>query len=190
MPFAVNNEHLLGEHNRQDILFAFEAAKHFGVDTAAAERAVEKFSGIEHRMEKVGTFRGITFYNDCIATIPHAVECAVEALKNVDTLIFGGMDRGLDYSEFENYLKKSNIKNLIGTPETGHKICDKIEGAPQKTVYKAANLDEAVKKAYEVTAKGKICLLSPAASSYNCYKNFEEKGKHYKKLVREYGKED
>lgn len=59
-----------------------------------------------------------------------------------------------------------------------------------KTVYKAANLDEAVKKAYEVTAKGKICLLSPAASSYNCYKNFEEKGKHYKKLVREYGKED
>ena len=190
LPFAVNNEHLLGEHNRQDILFAFEAAKHFGVDTAAAERAVEKFSGIEHRMEKVGTFCGITFYNDCIATIPHAVECAVEALKNVDTLIFGGMDRGLDYSEFENYLKKSNIKNLIGTPETGHKICDKIEGAPQKNVYKAANLDEAVKKAYEVTEKGKICLLSPAASSYNCYKNFEEKGKHYKKLVREYGKED
>ena len=57
-----------------------------------------------------------------------------------------------------------------------------------KNVYKAANLDEAVKKAYEVTEKGKICLLSPAASSYNCYKNFEEKGKHYKKLVREYGK--
>lgn len=70
------------------------AAKHFGATDRDCEQAVRNYKGIEHRMEKVGTFCGITFYNDCIATIPHAVLCAVDALKTVDTLIVGGKDRG------------------------------------------------------------------------------------------------
>lgn len=188
LPFEVRNEHLLGVHNRQDILFAYRAAKILGASDADCEKGVENFSGIEHRMEKVGTFKGITFYNDCIATIPHAVECAVEALKTVDTLIFGGKDRGIDYSEFCEYLEKCSVKNLIGTPETGHKIIDRLEkDACPKTLVKADDLEEAVKEAYKLTAEGKICLLSPAASSYNVYKNFEQKGKHYKELIRKYG---
>ena len=188
LPFEVRNEHLLGVHNKQDVIFAYRAAKTFGVSDTACEKGVECFSGIEHRMEKVGTFKGVTFYNDCIATIPHAVECAVEALKNVDTLIFGGKDRGIDYSEFCDYLEKCSVKNLIGTPETGHKIIDKLsKDACPKRLVKAADLEEAVKEAYKLTAEGKICLLSPAASSYNVYKNFEEKGRHYKELIKRYG---
>lgn len=187
LPFEVRNEHLLGEHNRQDVLFAYNAAKIFGADDSACEKGVENFSGIEHRMEKVGTYKGITFYNDCIATIPHAVECAVEALKKVDTLIIGGKDRGIDYSEFVDYLLNCSVSNIIGTPETGHNIADEmLKKGAQKTVIKAADLEEAVEKAYEVTALDKICLLSPAASSYNVYKNFEEKGRHYKELIKKY----
>lgn len=188
LPFEVRNEHLLGVHNKQDVIFAYRAAKTFGVSDKDCEKGVENFSGIEHRMEKVGTFKGVTFYNDCIATIPHAVECAVEALKNVDTLIFGGKDRGIDYSEFCDYLEKCSVKNLIGTPETGHKIIDKLsKDACPKRLVKAADLEEAVKEAYKLTAEEKICLLSPAASSYNVYKNFEEKGRHYKELIKRYG---
>lgn len=188
LPFEVTNEHLLGEHNRQDILFAYNAVKTLGVSDEECRKGVENFSGIEHRMEKVGTFKQITFYNDCIATIPHAVECAIEALKEVDTLIFGGKDRGIDYSEFCEYLENCSVKNLIGTPETAHKILDKLEKAnSKKNLVKANDLDEAVRKAYELTEKGKICLLSPAASSYNVYKNFEQKGKHYKELIKKYG---
>lgn len=187
LPFEVRNEHLLGEHNRQDVLFAYNAAKIFGADDSACEKGVENFSGIEHRMEKVGTYKGVTFYNDCIATIPHAVECAVEALKKVDTLIIGGKDRGIDYSEFVDYLLNCSVSNIIGTPETGHNIADEmLKKGAQKTVIKAADLEEAVEKAYEVTALDKICLLSPAASSYNVYKNFEEKGRHYKELIKKY----
>lgn len=188
LPFEITNEHLLGVHNRQDVLFAYNAAKTFGVSDGDCEKGAENFSGIEHRMEKVGTFKGITFYNDCIATIPHAVECAVEALKTVDTLIIGGKDRGLDYSEFACWLAASNIGNIIGTPETGHSIVNAIRAkGSDKTLICAADLDEAVRAAYEKTEKGKICLLSPAASSYNVYKNFEFKGRHYKELVNKYG---
>lgn len=188
LPFEITNEHLLGVHNRQDVLFARQAAKFFGANDGACEKGVMNFKGIEHRMEKVGTFKGVTFYNDCIATIPHAVECAVEALKTVDTLIIGGKDRGLDYSEFAEFLAKSGIANILGTPETGHSIVKMIkEINPVKNALCPENLEEAVKLAYELTEKGKICLLSPAASSYNVYKNFEEKGKHYKELIKKYG---
>lgn len=187
LPFDIHNEHLLGEHNTQDVLFAYEASRIFGVTKEQAKSAVDAFSGIENRMENIGKYKGITFYNDCIATIPHSVICAAEALKNVDTLIFGGMDRGLDYSEFKAYLINSGIKNIIGTPETGNKICAELEKKCDKNIYSASDLEDAVKYAFEHTDKGKICLLSPAAPSYNLYKNFEEKGKHYKQLVRQYG---
>lgn len=188
LPFAVENAHLAGVHNRQDVLFARAAAAQFGATDRDCEAAVRDFQGIEHRMEKVGTFKGITFYNDCIATIPHAVLCAVEAIGTVGTLIVGGKDRGLDYSGFVEALKNSKIQNIIGTPATGHTIVHALEAAdaPQRVLC-AADLEEAVRLAYQYTEAGKACLLSPAASSYNVYKNFEEKGRHYKALVKEYG---
>lgn len=188
LPFAVENEHLAGVHNRQDVLFARAAAAQFGATDCDCEAAVRDFQGIEHRMEKVGTFKGITFYNDCIATIPHAVLCAVEAIGTVGTLIVGGKDRGLDYSGFVTDLRNSQISTIIGTPATGHTIVHALEAAdaPQRVLC-AADLEEAVRLAYQYTEAGKACLLSPAASSYNVYKNFEEKGRHYKALVKEYG---
>lgn len=188
LPFAVKNEHLAGVHNRQDVLFARAAAARFGATDSDCAAAVLEYAGIEHRMEKVGTFQGITFYNDCIATIPHAVMCAVEALGNVGTLIVGGKDRGLDYSDFVTTLQNSKITTIIGTPATGHAIVHALgsTGTAQRT-FAAADLDEAVRLAYQYTETGKACLLSPAASSYNVYKNFEEKGRHYKSLVRKYG---
>lgn len=187
LPFAVENEHLAGVHNRQDVLFARAAAAQFGATDCDCEAAVRNFQGIEHRMEKVGTFKGITFYNDCIATIPHAVLCAVEAIGTVGTLIVGGKDRGLDYSGFVTDLRNSQISTIIGTPATGHTIVHALEAAdaPQRMLC-AADLEEAVRLAYQYTEAGKACLLSPAASSYNVYKNFEEKGRHYKALVKEY----
>lgn len=185
LPFAVDNPHLAGEHNRHDVLYAYNAASVFGVSAESAKKAVDDFEGIEHRMEKVGTYKNITFYNDCIATIPHAVMCAVNALK-ADTLIMGGKDRGIDYREFAVDLENSRLSVIIGTKSAGHKIIDMMRDS-KKTLIKAENLEEAVKKAFEKTAPGGICILSPAASSYNEYKNFEEKGRHYKELIKEYG---
>ena len=187
IPFKAENPHLIGIHNKHDILLAYNAAKTLGATAEGAEKAIADFEGIEHRMECVGTYKGITFYNDCIATIPHAVMCAVEAL-GAKTLIFGGMDRGIDYTDFARDLEEIGLSVLIGTKTTGHKIIDMMsENGTVKKLIKAENIEDAVIKAYENTGKGGICILSPAAPSYNEYKNFEEKGRFYKTCVRKYG---
>ena len=183
------NSRLIGKHSHQDIFFAQAVASLFGADNEAVARGVASFQGIPHRMEPVGVYKGIGFYNDSIATIPHAVECAVEALGNIDTLIFGGLDRGISYDEFAEYLNICPIRNIIGMPETGIKICKMLQNmGSQKKILPVEDMEEAVKTAYAVTEQGCTCLLSPAAPSYNVYKNFEYKGNHFKELVEKFGK--
>ncbi len=181
------NENLKGSHTHQDIFFAVNAARCLGIADDAIVNGIRAFEVIAHRLEKVGTWKDITFYNDSIATIPYAVMCGITALEKVDTLIFGGMDRGIDYSGFINDLNQSKINNLIGLPETGEMIINELKKVGcTKNMIIVDTMDEAVEAAYKFTEKGKICLFSPAASSYNRYKNFEEKGNHYKELVKEY----
>lgn len=184
---AAGNDRLKGAHNRQNVCFAATVARCLDLDEEDIVTAIKDFKGIEHRMEPVGEYCGIRFYNDSIATIPHAVESAIEALEQVDTLIFGGMDRGIDYSGFDAYLEKCGVRNLIGMPETGEKICNALlERGCTKNIIIAPTMDDAVDAAFRFTQPGKVCLFSPAASSYNMYKDFEEKGNHFKRLVREW----
>lgn len=178
-------ENLKGKHNKADIDYAVTVAKILDVEDKFIKKALTDYKGLEHRMEKVGTFKEITFYNDAIATVPKAVIYAIDALKEVDTLIFGGMDRKINYSDFVEALKNSNIRNFICMPETGNKIGKELE--KDKNVFYLEKMQDVVKKAYEVTEKGKICLMSPAAPSYNRYRDFEEKGRKFKEYIRKFG---
>lgn len=179
--YVDNSErHILGNHNLQNIMFVLYICKILNLDLNKAIEVINNFNPLEHRMEFVGTFDNIKFYNDSIATIPEATINCIDALKDVDTLIFGGMDRGIDYDSFIEYLNNSNISNFICMPETGYKIGKHLN----KNVYFIEELKDAVNKAYEVTKKGNSCLLSPAASSYNKFKNFEEKGRLYKEYIK------
>lgn len=181
---ATLNNNLKGKHNRQDIGFAAAAAKCMGVSEDAIRAAIEKFPGIPNRMEYFGTFGGVDYYNDSIATIPEAVLCAVDAIGNVGTLIIGGLDRGIDYEDFENQLSVLDIDNIVCLPETGHKIGDALLKKGCKAhIEKVMDLPEGVKFAVEHTKQGKACIMSPAAASYNVYRDFEEKGNHFKQLV-------
>lgn len=180
-----NERNLVGNHNLSNIMFCLLLSNLLGLNNDKVTKSINEFNGLEHRMEFVGIYDDIIYYNDTIATIPDATINAIETLKNVDTLIFGGMDRGIDYNPLLNYLINSNIKNLICMPTTGYNIGKIIEeNIKTKNIYYIELLEDAVDKAKEVTEKGKICLLSPAASSYEYFKNFEEKGKKYKELVR------
>ena len=178
--------YLLGDHNLIDIMFALTISDLFNLNNDKTIQTIDGFKGLEHRLELVGTYDSVIYYNDAIATIPEATINAIKTLKEVDTLIFGGMDRGINYDSLIAFLAQSNVKNLIAMKDTGYSIGHKIEtyGTNNKLYY-VDDLKEAVLLAKKYTKKGKICLLSPAAPSYNAFKNFEEKGKQYKKLVKE-----
>lgn len=135
-------------------------------------------------MEYIGKYDGIKFYNDTIATIPEATISAIKTIKDVDTLIFGGLNREIDYKFFIDFLCNSKIKNLIGMPTTGTMILKEIEKRTNKRLFYADTLEEAHEIALKVTEKDKSCLLSPAAASYEFFKNFEEKGEFFEKIVK------
>jgi UDP-N-acetylmuramoylalanine--D-glutamate ligase len=172
---------LLGEHNTANIIFSLLVANIMNLDMNKAIQSISAFKPLDYRIQCVGNYNDITFYVDTLATIPEATIQSIETLNNVDTLIFGGMDRGIDYKEFINYLNNSSINNLICMPSTGYKIGKEIVN---KKVYFISDLEEAVKKAKEVTSKDKICLLSPAASSYEYFKNYAEKAEAFIKYVK------
>lgn len=179
------NDYLHGEHFRYDILFAMHAAHDLGIADEAILRGVAAFRGAPHRLQFVGEYAGVKWYDDAIATIPRAVECGVDGLGDVDTLIIGGMDRGLDYSEFEDYLCACNVRNIVCLPDTGHAIGQNlIRRRCGKLIYQAEDMEQAVQMAANITEKGKSCLLSPAASSYNVYRNFEHKGDDFQRCIR------
>ncbi len=183
--FIINRDDLktklMGDHNLVNIMFTLLVANIYRLDINKAMETIRNFTPLEHRMEYVGKYKDIIFYNDAIATIPEATISACKTLKNVSTLIFGGLDRNIDYSELIEYLNNSSIDNFICMPTTGHKLAKSLN---QDKVILVDTLEEAVEKAYKVTKKDKICLLSPAAASYEFFKNFEEKGNKYKELVK------
>lgn len=172
--------YLVGDHNLTNILFVLKIAIILNLDIKQTIQTINTFKPLEHRMEYVGEFNNIKYYNDTIATIPEATISCLKALKIVDTIIFGGMDRGINYEPLITYFNESNIENFICMPETGYKLSNLIK---KGKVYKVNTLDEAVDIAKKVTKTA--CLLSPAAPSYNAFKNFEEKGNYYKKLVKD-----
>lgn len=172
---------LIGDHNLKNIMFAILVSSIYNLDLSKTLQTIKNFKPLEHRMEYVGKYKNIHFYNDSIATIPEATISACETLKDVDTLIFGGMDRNIEYQNLIDYLNNSNIANFICMPTTGHKLANLLD---KDRVIKVDTLEEAVDVAFEVTKKNSICLLSPAASSYEYFKSFEEKGNRYKELVQ------
>lgn len=176
-----DKRNLIGNHNLENIMVVLLVSELLNLDLDKSVHAINNFNGLEHRLEYVGTHDEILYYNDSIATIPQATINAISSLKIVDTLIFGGMDRGIDYTYFIDYLNNCSVRNLICMPSTGYKIGKCING---KRVYFVSTLSDAVLLAKKITEKNKICLLSPAAPSYEYFKNFEEKGKVYKELVR------
>lgn len=179
---------LPGTHNYYNIMAAILACKLKHISDEAILQHLNTFTGLEHRIEFVGRFNNIKFYNDSISTIPEAAIAAVRSLKDVDTLILGGFDRGIDYSQLIEFLINNPVKNIVFTGAAGERILSEWQksGRKPENFIVEYNFEQIVAFAYQHTQAGKSCLLSPAAASYNQFKNFEERGTLFKTLVASY----
>lgn len=180
--YTDGKRNLIGDHNLKNIMFVVGISKLLNFDMDKVANTIFNFKPLEFRMEDLGIHDNIHFYVDTIATIPEATINATKSLDNIDTLIFGGEDRNTDYTEFINYLKSSPIRNLICMYDTGFKIKPYLKDT-NKNVFFTRDMREAYKIAVENTLPNKICILSPAASSKDVFKDFEEKGTLFKALV-------
>lgn len=199
-PFSITDDNLgalweiplAGKFNLQNIMAAVTAASLCGVTPEAIRAAIREFRPLPHRLEPVGTYNGVTFYDDSIATVPDATLAALDALgPGVQTLILGGHERNLDFSDFGANLP-GNIKSVILFPPTGERIWKAILGYSRNSTLPEAffvsGMEEAVKIAYARTEPGKICLLSPASPSFGTFKDYRERGDSFKAFVKELSK--
>lgn len=183
-----NATSLKGFHNFFDISVAFAVCNDLGVKSDGFKKALETYKPLPHRLEFAGEFDGIKFYDDSISTIPKTAIEAMNTIKDTDTVILGGMDRGIDYTPLIEYLENSDISNIILMEATGHRIAEEIKKFHNK-LYNSGriklvnHLEDAVKLSKEITSKGKSCVMSPAAASYGTFKNFEERGEKYKSYI-------
>ena len=147
-----------------------------GLNPLDCEKAFQTFTPLPHRLQKVSEKGGVLYINDSIATLPEPVIAALDTFQDRPiTLIVGGWDGGYDYTELNKVIQDRKILALA-LPDTGEKIT---------TPYHVSNMCEAVHLAHEKTPMGGVVLMSPGAPSYNQYKNFEERGEDFIRLVNE-----
>ncbi len=183
-----NDIRLLGHHNAFDIAVVYALANRAFIGDDTFTQALKTYEPLPHRLQPIGEYGGIRFYDDSISTIGETTINALETLKDTDTVLIGGMERGIDYSVLTRYLATSAVPHVILMEATGKRIYAETMALspvdPERFVV-VEHLEDAVKLAKEVTAKGKVCLLSPAAASYGIFKNFEERGDVFQELIRE-----
>ncbi|OHA76518.1 MAG: UDP-N-acetylmuramoylalanine--D-glutamate ligase [Candidatus Wildermuthbacteria bacterium RIFCSPLOWO2_12_FULL_40_9] len=196
--FHTANYRLKGEFNLVNTMAAIIVGRILNVPLAKITNAVKNFKGMPYRLEFVGKYSGVDFYNDSLATIPQATIAAIEALGDrIGAIILGGFESGLDYSKLARVIAQRKIKNLILFPTTGGKIAKAVKKYFRFNKSKKAinyffvnDMKEAIKLSLENTEKGDICLLSPASPSFGVFKNYKERGDLFKKYIKVYGKKN
>lgn len=178
---------LPGKHNIENYMAAIGATFHLAAPKAV-EQVAKNFGGVEHRIELVRVLNDVKFYNSSIDSSPSRSTAALRSFSQKIIMIAGGYDKNLDYHALgDEICEHTKILILCGA------TADKIENATrnsglyrenQPKIYRCSNLDECVSLSRELSEGGDIVILSPASASFDQFKNFEERGKYFKNLVR------
>jgi UDP-N-acetylmuramoylalanine--D-glutamate ligase len=172
---------LKGKHNQYNTMAAAVASSVVGIRKNKIRDAVASFESLEHRMEKVATIRGVDYINDSKATNVNSTWFALESMEKPVVLILGGVDKGNDYSLIKDMVH-DKVKAIICLGIDNHKLHEAFDNSVS-VITDALSADEAVAKAYKLSEKGDVVLLSPACASFDLFKNYEDRGLQFKKAV-------
>ena len=174
--------HIPGSHNIENILTVIALAYALGVPVETIHRIISEFHGVEHRLERVKTLDGITFYNDSKATNVDSVVKALESFDQSVILLAGGHDKMTPLEDFMQ-LVKHHTKAVIFMGEAADRFEAAAKEAGVYPIYRASSMKDAVEQGYKLATQGDIVLLSPACSSFDWYSCFEERGDDFKNCV-------
>jgi len=200
IPFSLNDKDLtkfikgshsplVGSHNLYNTIPAVIVGRNLGLTDEQISKGIETFVPVSHRIELVKTVSGVKFYNDSAASAPEATVAAIKAFeKNPLILIVGGSEKGVDFNHLAEVIIDHNVKYLVLFPTTGEKVVNSIRKIDNKhplleNKKLANNMSEAVKISKESAIDGDVVLLSPASASFNMFKNYEDRGNQFKRLV-------
>ena len=178
---------LRGEHNWENVAAAVSVAKILKISDRDILGVLSTFKGLEHRLELVGVKDGRSFYNDSFATGPQPTIAAIKSFTEPLTLIFGGYDKGLDYEELcQEISQRKNINNIILIGDIRERLKKELnkKGFSGKIIdLEHSLMGKIVETAYKNTSKGGVILLSPAAASFDMFKDYKDRGNQFKKAV-------
>ncbi len=176
---------LVGLHNFENVMCAAAVALFDGMDIEAIRNVLRSFAGVEHRIEFVGEFDGVRYYNDSKGTNPAAAIKGINAMKWPTLLIGGGYDKQSSYEEWINCFD-GKVKYLVLIGQTKEKIAAAAEGCgfEKDRIILCEDLKEAVDFCKKNAVSGDAVLLSPACASWGQFDNYEQRGDIFKEYVR------
>ncbi len=179
---ATSEISIKGVHNLYNSMAATLASQVMGVNVASIRSTLKNFKGVEHRLELVGEVNGVKYINDSKATNVDSVWYALKAYENPIVLLLGGRDKGNDYSELNEEVKK-HVKTIIAIGESADKVEKSFRSMTKIT--RATSMKEAIEIASSISIAGDIVLLSPACASFDWFENYEHRGRVFKECVHQ-----
>lgn len=179
---------LPGPHNLENVLAAATCARTLDVPIKTIQQVIYEFQGLPHRLELVREVEGVKYYNDSFSTTPETSIAAARAFQAPTMLICGGSEKNSDYSEWAKELQNNqNVTSVFLMGVTADRMEKDLKAAqPQEfpvKVYRVGSLEEAVKSAKEKARSGDVVIMSPAAASFDMFKNYKERGQTFRDLV-------
>jgi UDP-N-acetylmuramoylalanine--D-glutamate ligase len=180
---SVDELSLAGKHNVYNSMAAAITGQILEVRNGVIRESLMTFKGVEHRLEAVLKVRGVTFINDSKATNVNSAWYALESMKTKTIWIVGGTDKGNEYTGLKD-LVKEKVKAIVCLGVDNTKIIEAFKDIVPAIV-ETRSAKEAVQKAYELASPEETVLLSPACASFDLFENYEDRGRQFKKAVRE-----